>query len=84
MIVRRQIEGLFYAEIAHRLGRSEDSVQKLWMRGLKALRRLMNRSERSTGCEGGNVGQPDFCAIEVTVGKSFQVPMTKPCEFGTQ
>lgn len=39
VIVLRQIEGLGFADVAARMKRSEDSVQKLWVRGLAALRR---------------------------------------------
>jgi RNA polymerase sigma-70 factor (ECF subfamily) len=42
VIVLRQIESLSFAEVARRLGRSEDSVQKLWIRGLDALRRILD------------------------------------------
>ncbi len=41
VIVMRQIEGLTISEISARIGRTEDSVQKLWVRGLQALRALM-------------------------------------------
>lgn len=41
VILMRQIEGLSFGEIASRLGRTEDSIQKLWVRGLLALRDLM-------------------------------------------
>lgn len=41
VIVFRQIEGCSFAEIAMRMERSEDSVQKLWVRGLTSLRELM-------------------------------------------
>ena len=41
VIVMRQIEGLSVSEISTRLDRTEDSVQKLWVRGLQALRSLM-------------------------------------------
>lgn len=41
VIVMRQIEGLTISEISARIDRSEDSVQKLWVRGLQALRALM-------------------------------------------
>jgi RNA polymerase sigma-70 factor (ECF subfamily) len=43
VILLRQIEGIPLSEVAQRMGRSEDSVQKLWFRGLKALRDLMNK-----------------------------------------
>lgn len=41
VIVLRQIEGMPFAEIARHLARTEDSVQKLWVRGLAALRRML-------------------------------------------
>ena len=37
-IILRQFEGLSFAEIAERMGRSVDSVQKLWVRALTQLR----------------------------------------------
>lgn len=40
-IVLRHLEGLSLAETAARMGRSEDSVQKLYVRGLMNLRRIM-------------------------------------------
>jgi RNA polymerase sigma-70 factor (ECF subfamily) len=39
VIVLRHLEGLTFAEVARRLGRSVDSVEKLWLRGLTRLRR---------------------------------------------
>jgi RNA polymerase sigma-70 factor (ECF subfamily) len=41
VIVLRHLEGLPFAEVGRRLGRSEDSVQKLWLRGLARLRRCL-------------------------------------------
>jgi RNA polymerase sigma-70 factor (ECF subfamily) len=38
VIVLRYLEGLSFPEIASRMGRSVDSVQKLWVRGLARLR----------------------------------------------
>ena len=38
----RQIEDLPFADIADRMGRSVDSVQKLWVRGLEALRHTLD------------------------------------------
>ena len=38
-IVLRHLEGLTFPEVARRMGRSEDSVQKLWVRALASLRR---------------------------------------------
>ncbi|MEQ1824511.1 MAG: sigma-70 family RNA polymerase sigma factor [Pirellula sp.] len=43
VIVMRQIEGLSFGEICKRMDRSEDSVQKLWVRGLQALRLLIQQ-----------------------------------------
>jgi len=39
VLVLRHIEGLRFPEIARRMGRSADSVEKLWVRGLARLRR---------------------------------------------
>lgn len=41
VILLRQIEELPFAEIAERLGRSVDSVQKRWVRGLDRLRTIL-------------------------------------------
>lgn len=41
VIVLRQLVGLSTNEIAARMERSADSVQKLWVRGLDALRKLI-------------------------------------------
>lgn len=38
VIVLRHLEGLSFPQIADRLGRSVDSVEKLWVRGLTQLR----------------------------------------------
>ncbi|MFO0807264.1 MAG: sigma-70 family RNA polymerase sigma factor [Gemmataceae bacterium] len=38
VIVLRHLEGLPFPEVARRTGRSEDSVKKLWLRGLARLR----------------------------------------------
>ena len=40
-IILRQLEGLSFADVAAKLGRSVDSVQKLWVRALDRLRREM-------------------------------------------
>jgi RNA polymerase sigma-70 factor (ECF subfamily) len=37
-VVLRFLEGLSFAEVAARMGRSVDSVRKLWTRGLAQLR----------------------------------------------
>ncbi|QDU23849.1 sigma-70 family RNA polymerase sigma factor [Urbifossiella limnaea] len=44
VILLRQLEGLPFAEVARRMGRTEDAVQKLWVRGLVALRRALDGS----------------------------------------
>jgi RNA polymerase sigma-70 factor (ECF subfamily) len=41
VIILRHLEGLAFREVAFRMGRSEDSVQKLWVRALTHLRRLL-------------------------------------------
>ena len=41
VIVLRQLEGFSFPEVAKRMERSEDSVQKLWVRALSSLRRTM-------------------------------------------
>jgi RNA polymerase sigma-70 factor (ECF subfamily) len=41
VIVLRQLQGLPFAQVAEQMGRSEDSVQKLWIRALANLRRLL-------------------------------------------
>lgn len=38
VIILRHLEGLGFAEVAERMERSEDSVQKLWVRALAKLR----------------------------------------------
>lgn len=40
-LVLRHLQGLPFAEVARRMGRSEDSVQKLWVRALARLRRAL-------------------------------------------
>ncbi len=39
VIVLRHLEGLTFPQIAERMGKSVDSVEKLWIRGLTRLRR---------------------------------------------
>jgi RNA polymerase sigma-70 factor (ECF subfamily) len=41
VIVLRHLEGLSFPEVAARMGRSVDSVEKLWVRALARLRRLL-------------------------------------------
>lgn len=44
-VVLRHLENLSFPEIAERMGRSVDSVKKLWMRGLAQLRRGWEASD---------------------------------------
>jgi RNA polymerase sigma-70 factor (ECF subfamily) len=41
VIVLRHLEGLSFADVANRMGRSVDSVEKLWVRALARLRRAL-------------------------------------------
>ena len=41
VIVLRHLEGLTFPEVARRMARSVDSVEKLWMRALVQLRQIM-------------------------------------------
>jgi RNA polymerase sigma-70 factor (ECF subfamily) len=41
VIVLRHLEGLKFPEVAQRMGRSLDSVEKLWLRALARLRQLL-------------------------------------------
>lgn len=41
VIILRNLESLCFAEVAGRMGRSVDSVEKLWMRALVRLRQVM-------------------------------------------
>jgi len=45
VIVMRHVEGLAFAEIACRMNRSVDSVEKLWVRGLAKLKQQMTSPE---------------------------------------
>ena len=44
VIVLRQMENLGFPEIACRLNRSVDAVEKIWVRGLVRLRRMLGGS----------------------------------------
>jgi RNA polymerase sigma-70 factor (ECF subfamily) len=48
VIILRHLEGLTVAEVAARMGRSSDSVKKLWVRGIARLREIL------AGIESGN------------------------------
>jgi RNA polymerase sigma-70 factor (ECF subfamily) len=43
VIVLRHLEGLTFPQVAERMGRSVDSVEKLWLRGLTRLRQEFGR-----------------------------------------
>ncbi len=45
VIVLRNLQGLSFPEVAQRMGRSLDSVEKIWARALVQLRRLLDASE---------------------------------------
>jgi len=48
VLILRHLEGLTFPEIAQRMERSVDSVEKLWIRGLSRLRKeFTNYSDRS-------------------------------------
>lgn len=42
VIVLRHLEGLSFPEVSRRMGRTEDSVKKLWARALARLRRTLH------------------------------------------
>ncbi len=44
-IVLRQLEGLTFPEVAVRMGRTVDSVKKLWVRGLARLRETLGEPQ---------------------------------------
>jgi RNA polymerase sigma-70 factor (ECF subfamily) len=44
VIVLRHLEGLTFPEVAERMGRSLDSVEKLWLRAVKRLRQTVGES----------------------------------------
>ncbi len=43
VIILRHLEGLTFPEVGRRLGRSVDSVEKLWARGLSRLRQTLGQ-----------------------------------------
>ena len=45
VIILRHMEGLSFPAIAERMGRSLDSVDKLWVRGLARLRRMLGGAQ---------------------------------------
>jgi RNA polymerase sigma-70 factor (ECF subfamily) len=45
VLVLRHMEGLTFPQVAERMGRSVDSVEKLWLRGLTRLKREFGEVE---------------------------------------
>lgn len=45
VLILRHINDLTFPEISRQMGRSLDSVEKLWMRGLASLRKILSESE---------------------------------------
>jgi RNA polymerase sigma-70 factor (ECF subfamily) len=45
LLIHRHLEGLTFPEVARRMGRSVDSVKKLWPRALAGLRRLLKEDQ---------------------------------------
>ena len=45
VIILRHLEALSFQEVARQMQRSEDSVQKLWVRALASLRRTLGDGE---------------------------------------
>jgi RNA polymerase sigma-70 factor (ECF subfamily) len=45
VIILRHLEGLALAEVVARMGRSTDSVKKLWVRGIARLRQILPGQE---------------------------------------
>lgn len=41
VIIQHHMEGLTFSQVGQRMDRSEDSIQKLWVRGLATLRRTL-------------------------------------------
>ena len=56
VIVLRHLEALPFAQVAERMGRSEDSVQKLWVRALANLRRTLTGTSLAGGADGHGGG----------------------------
>lgn len=44
VLILRELEGLKLVEVAQRMGRSEDSVQKLWARAVMQMRNLLENN----------------------------------------
>jgi RNA polymerase sigma-70 factor (ECF subfamily) len=44
VLVLHPLQGLTLAEVARQMGRSLDSIKKLWLRGLGRLRRVLEEA----------------------------------------
>ena len=44
VVILRHLEELTFPQVAERMGRTVDSVQKLWVRALANLRRMMEET----------------------------------------
>jgi RNA polymerase sigma-70 factor (ECF subfamily) len=53
VLVMRHLEELTFPQIAQRMSRSLDSVEKLWLRGLARLKREFVESDREAAAKGG-------------------------------
>jgi RNA polymerase sigma-70 factor, ECF subfamily len=47
VIVLRNMEELTFPEVAKRMGRTQDSVEKLWLRALVRLRQIFGATEKT-------------------------------------
>jgi RNA polymerase sigma-70 factor (ECF subfamily) len=45
VIVLRNLEGLTFPQVAERMARSQDSVEKLWLRALARLRQAFGEAD---------------------------------------
>jgi RNA polymerase sigma-70 factor (ECF subfamily) len=45
VLILRHMEGLTFPEVARRMGRTQDSVEKLWLRALARLRQVFGEAE---------------------------------------
>jgi len=45
VLVLRHLEGLTFPQVAQRMSRSVDSVEKLWLRGLTKLKKEFNEAK---------------------------------------
>jgi RNA polymerase sigma-70 factor (ECF subfamily) len=65
VIVLRNLEGLPFAEVAERMGRSSGAVRVLWARALEQLRKLL----AAQGADDGSLSEPRRQRSGLTHGK---------------